>query len=519
MLVGLGMVLGLAILLAFIHHWRLRAAVAAAVADFKARGEPMELAQVLPPPVPPDQNAASSITNALSNIYVESVLTNFMILNPPASMDRAIPGKTMIGWRQPVIHDPEGDWPNTTNTWDELGRQLNARQGDLSDFRKLVGKTTVDFGYDYSYPKKFAPELALRLPEMKVAAVLLAASEYYNLHRDNSHEACTDVRACLALLRTQTDDRFEITHLARFALAQGICARGTWDILQTTNASEDDLARLQDDWAALKLVGPLKESFLFERVSSLQEQEKLRHSSTNFQMEVSWTEGAVLMREYSDSAPSGMFAAFNKVSAGVSLKIHELHWRWFRSYQDEILGLQLWQTLIEGTQMMTTNHSFPTLQAYATNRFNLLGFDSIKDIPYYFISQNADAQLNSIRKAAQAETVRNIVMTAIALKRYEMRHQQLPETLEKLVPEFLTTVPVDWMDGQPLRYRRNADGTFLLYSVGENGKDDGGNPELQTDAGTRFSRYDWQHRAALDWVWPQLAAPEEVQDYFKLHPK
>ena len=32
------------------------------------------------------------------------------------------------------------------------------------------------------------------------------------------------------------------------------------------------------------------------------------------------------------------------------------------------------------------------------------------------------------------------------------------------------------MDGQPLRYRRNADGTFLLYSIGENGKDDGGNP-------------------------------------------
>ena len=46
------------------------------------------------------------------------------------------------------------------------------------------------------------------------------------------------------------------------------------------------------------------------------------------------------------------------------------------------------------------------------------------------------------------------------------------------MPEFVPKVPLDPVDGQPLRYRRNADGTFLLYSVGENGKDDGGNPAL-----------------------------------------
>ena len=103
-------------------------------------------------------------------------------------------------------------------------------------------------------------------------------------------------------------------------------------------------------------------------------------------------------------------------------------------------------------------------------------------------------------------------ITAIALKRYELQHHQLPDTLDKLVPDFLESVPTDYMDGQPLRYRRNADGSFLLYSVGENGKDDGGDPTLEK--GAESSSFNWQNPHALDWVWPQPATAEEIQKYY-----
>ncbi len=73
------------------------------------------------------------------------------------------------------------------------------------------------------------------------------------------------------------------------------------------------------------------------------------------------------------------------------------------------------------------------------------------------------------------------------------------------------------MDGQPLRYRPNADGTFLLYSVGENGKDDGGDPSLEK--GVTGSSFYWQNPKALDWVWPQPATPEEVQSFHEHPPK
>jgi hypothetical protein len=63
-----------------------------------------------------------------------------------------------------------------------------------------------------------------------------------------------------------------------------------------------------------------------------------------------------------------------------------------------------------------------------------------------------------------------------------------------------------------LRYRRNFDGTFLLYSVGEDSNDDGGDPSLQKNI--QSSNFYWQNSRALDWVWPQPASPEEVQKHY-----
>jgi hypothetical protein len=67
---------------------------------------------------------------------------------------------------------------------------------------------------------------------------------------------------------------------------------------------------------------------------------------------------------------------------------------------------------------------------------------------------------------------------------------------------------MDVMDGKPLRYRLNPDGTLLLYSVGEDGVDDGGDPtpgKSWTD-----SKCWW---LARDAVWPMPATPEEVKEY------
>jgi hypothetical protein len=98
------------------------------------------------------------------------------------------------------------------------------------------------------------------------------------------------------------------------------------------------------------------------------------------------------------------------------------------------------------------------------------------------------------------------------LKRYQLKHGNYPPNLDSLVPEFLSVIPTDPVDGKPLNYRLKADGTFLLYSVGENGKDDGGDPSLKK--GVESSSFNWQNPHALDWVWPQPATAEEIQKYY-----
>jgi hypothetical protein len=61
-----------------------------------------------------------------------------------------------------------------------------------------------------------------------------------------------------------------------------------------------------------------------------------------------------------------------------------------------------------------------------------------------------------------------------ALERYRLVHGRYPETLNELLPQFIDKLPHDIIGGQPLKYRRTADGQFLLYSIGWNETDDGG---------------------------------------------
>jgi hypothetical protein len=78
---------------------------------------------------------------------------------------------------------------------------------------------------------------------------------------------------------------------------------------------------------------------------------------------------------------------------------------------------------------------------------------------------------------------------ALAVLRCKARHGTLPEGLDALVPEFVEAVPPDPFDGKPLRYRKAGD-RFVVYAVGRDGKDDGGeirfNEKTHTNPDTGF---------------------------------
>jgi len=87
----------------------------------------------------------------------------------------------------------------------------------------------------------------------------------------------------------------------------------------------------------------------------------------------------------------------------------------------------------------------------------------------------------------------NEALVACALERYHLAHNEYPESLDALVPQFIDKLPHDVINGGPLNYRKTGE-SFVLYSVGWNEKDDGGTPGVVDRNGTP----DWNDG---DWVW------------------
>jgi hypothetical protein len=73
----------------------------------------------------------------------------------------------------------------------------------------------------------------------------------------------------------------------------------------------------------------------------------------------------------------------------------------------------------------------------------------------------------------RTQTLLRLFRVELALREYHQRQGAYPAALRQLVPRALAVVPVDPFSDQPFRYRRRGT-TYLLYSVGPDGKDDGG---------------------------------------------
>ena len=99
-------------------------------------------------------------------------------------------------------------------------------------------------------------------------------------------------------------------------------------------------------------------------------------------------------------------------------------------------------------------------------------------------------------KADRSLTTSRLAITVAGLERHRLATGSYPKALGDLVPKWVPTVPLDPMDGQPLRYRLNADESFTLYSVGPNQTDDNG-------------VFESQQGQDLDWAWPPSHPTEE----------
>ncbi|HLH53529.1 MAG TPA: hypothetical protein VKY92_07930 [Verrucomicrobiae bacterium] len=93
--------------------------------------------------------------------------------------------------------------------------------------------------------------------------------------------------------------------------------------------------------------------------------------------------------------------------------------------------------------------------------------------------------VKALQRYAANQTLANEGAVACALEQYRLAQGGYPRSLEMLVPRFIDKIPRDVIGGQPLRYEWITGDEFRLYSLGWNGRDDGGN------AGTNLVDGDW----------------------------
>jgi hypothetical protein len=504
-LIVAGIILGVAILISVIRHYQLRSVVANYIAELKAKGEPMDLAQVIPPPVQPKQNSAPIFLKAAALLTTnDDILNN----NPPPGMRGVAPGKAMVGWTQPEIRSSDA-----TNSWEEIKKVLEQNSEALNLLVQTTNSSLFDFNLQYT--QRFEMRLT-HLSLEKKAAQRLAASAIYDLRSGDSNSSVKNIRAIFTLVNGTHDERTAISQLVRIAIAQ-IGFAATWELLQSPNLTEEQLAGLQIDCSQLEFIQAAQSVLPLEREGGENSLAKWRNSNTELQHYFDLqkkVQVAIGNSNEEDSEDS----IWNKAKTKAKVFL----WRYWWSYSDELRSLKGYEVLMDTMRSADTNHSFQNALTTQDIELNQLrsSFDSIFSGQTDFRSMMSESIVTLggvVRKVMRVEVAKQVTVTAIALKRYQLKYENYPTDLNSLMPEFISTIPLDPVDGQPLRYRPNKDGIFLLYSVGENGVDDGGNPSLEK--GVTSSSFGWQNIHALDWVWPQPATPEEIKKYYAQPPK
>jgi hypothetical protein len=87
------------------------------------------------------------------------------------------------------------------------------------------------------------------------------------------------------------------------------------------------------------------------------------------------------------------------------------------------------------------------------------------------------------RRHKQIAARLRLLAAALAVRCFQSEQSRQPNGLKQLIPEYLRCAPLDPFSGKPVIYRLEGS-NWLLYSVGEDGVDNGGEPVAGSVPGT-----------------------------------
>ena len=492
-----GLAAGLVVLLLlglWVEHVRGEWALSARLKELARRGERLSVAGLKPKPPAPEQNMFIDLL-ALTN-QVRTITSNLDLVSP--SMRVSSPGRA-------VVLSKLDHWSHDgmTNDWQQLGEELKQARSTIDALESAAEKPAFDDGFDYD--KGFVDFHLQPIWELRSCCKLLSWSVLYELKQGNLERAHKDLTALVNLVAKESPEPLVICQLVRQACAAW-AFNTTWQALQAEGWTDAQLASLQAAWQRCDFVNDMTAAMQMERAMTLDYYDQLRHSRRKLARAI---EQRQQVQELTDGLLGGLPTH--------GFVLHWLHvpmWRIAWAAQDELAALEQWQVMIQRERLARTN-GWAALAA-ATNTPNLdliLPFGNQKELGWYdrlrylFSSENFSINDAMIRRTLEAQTQQQMVLAVLGIHRYRLRTGKLPAHLSDLVPGYVAALPHDFMRGKELFYflRRGGD-DFVLYSVREDGKDNGGNP-AQREEKTNYHQI-WDGRDA---VWPSVATAEEAR--------
>ncbi|MCD6176013.1 MAG: hypothetical protein J7K65_09655 [Planctomycetes bacterium] len=132
--------------------------------------------------------------------------------------------------------------------------------------------------------------------------------------------------------------------------------------------------------------------------------------------------------------------------------------------KDKLLSLDFYDQLLQAAELPP--HQLPSMIEKIGREFG-----AYSDFHLYLSDFRALGKVSLISLRALGGL--RCAETALAIERYRLKYQSLPDSLEQLVPEFMAEVPREPFDGKVLRYIKHDVG-YTVYTIGSDGVDNGG---------------------------------------------
>lgn len=438
--IGISFLAGLVVLLVLNIIWSRQ--VKAEIAKIKAKGEPTSMADLAKPAIPDSQNAAL--------IYIE--------IGKRLSTDDA--RKDMHTLREFTSRQSREKNPRL---WDESRAIIGKYKDVVALTESAEAKPRCRFPADWS---KGATEATpwRHYSKLRSLARLLHANALLSAKDGRMEECCRLLNLSFKLTNALKEEPSLIAYLSRIVLLM-TASRGLQDSLQYGLFDEHQSKQLFDTLRGVDLEEGYRRMLLGERVLFLRDLPQVR--------------GAEMI----ETSRVQDFTGLVEMLSGN-------HGRAMRHVTDLILGAAYDLACRNGDRLVWLRFMDRQMKGVRLSYKDAESKGILKDphLPFFAVMSNmagpVEARMTRSRFRTMAISAGD--QTELALLSYKDRYGAYPNDLAELQAKLGYELPTDVYSGGSLIYKRQGKG-FILYSVGPDLKDDGGNgparPDLIEDKG------------------------------------